>query len=336
MQIILPSIVIGAGHNATTATARIAERFRFDALIITSNKYAQLSDNGKDYNLESSIEHIRLKSNRILNPSYQIVRGLLFKELPSIKDKVSNYNTVVMVGDLAEKDGIAVLPMLTEMLASINKRVISLVVMPFSFERSMLFKSSVALRLIKARSKYTVIIDRDALLEISPEVSVDDSNAIIESTIFEVIDAMLARENVDDRDGMYVPTKSHICDSSANAHIRELLKQFYSCMQEKEVKRALLYITGSEMSIGAINSIARHLSTVLGCNIGIDVSILPKDNNARNGVMTLYEVKGTRFDAYDPLHAIAEDRVLDFSCEYGKGMLEDLWLGEFNIIDIDG
>ncbi len=332
MQMILPSVVIGAGHNAVTATSRIAERFALDALIIRSNQHKCSYD--KD--VSPSIEHIRLNSDRILNPSHQIVRGLLFKEMPSIKGKVSNYNTVLLIGDLAEKDGIAVLPMLAEILAGINKRIISVVAMPFSFEKSILFRSSIALRLIKAKSRCMVIIDRDALLDIAPEVSVDDSNAIISDTILEVVNAMLSREDVEDCDSVYVPTRSHLCSNDADTHVKELLKQFYSsCIEEKEVRRVLIHVIGSELSIGNINSMVKHLSVLLECKIGVDVSILYVDNNARSGVMTLYEVKGTRFDAYDPLHGIVGDRVLDFSCEYGKGVLEELWLEEFNIMDID-
>ncbi len=334
MQIILPSIVIGAGRNFANAVASIACRFNLDALIITSGKH---DPNTKGYNgLDGRIEHIRLDSKSVLNPSSSYIRRLLFKELHYIKDKISygNYNTVIIVGDLAEKDGIAVIPMLAEVFASMGKRILSFVAMPFRFEKSMLFKSSIALRLLRERSNCTVIIDKDALLECSPELKVNECYAIAEDVMLNAVYAMLGRDGSDH--GLYIANKAYIAkhsnDNATDNVMKELLTQLYSSnADDNDVSRALVNIVGSDLSINAINQISTYVNTVLGYNVSVDVSMLPTDN-ARSGVLTMYEVKRSRFDSYDPLSIVSN--TLDFSCEYGAGALAE-FEERLDIVDIE-
>ncbi len=333
MQITLPSIVICAGRNFADTAASIAGRFNLDALIITSSKH----DPDQGYNgLDSRIEHIRLDSKSILNPSSSYIRRLLVKELPHIKDKISycNYNTVIIVGDLAEKDGIAVMPMLAEVLASMGKRILSFVAMPFRFERSMLFKSSIALRLLRERSNCTVIIDKDALLESSPELKVNDCYAIAEDVMLNAVYAMLGRDDSDH--GLYIANKAYIAkdsnDNTTDNVMKELLTQLYSSNAD-DASRALVNIVGSDLSIGAINQISTYVNTVLGYNVSVDVSMLSTvDDNARSGVLTMYKVKSSRFDSYDPLNIVSN--TLDFSCEYGADALAE-FEEKLDIVDIE-
>lgn len=351
MQIILPSIVVGAGRNGAKVAVSIAKRFTFDALLITSNKY-DLNPKGNNRSYErldtiARIEHLWLDSKSILNPSSSYIRRLLFKELPYVKNRIgssdNNYNTVIIVGDLAEKDGIAIVPMLAEVLASMGKRILSFVTMPFSFERSVLFKSSIALRLLKEKSNCTVIIDKDAFLEYSPELSIDNCYAIAEDVMLEAVSAMLRREDSDDG-CLYIATKAYTTDSSNNDYssaadhaMKGLLTQLYSSGAEN-IRRALIHIVGSDLSIGAINYISKYVNTILGYNVSVDVNMLAStdDSNAKNGVLTLYEVKSTRFDAYDPLHIISKDMMLDFSCEYGAGVLAEFEERlDLDIVDIE-
>ena len=333
MQIILPSIVIGAGRNFANTAASIACRFNLDALIITSSKH----DPNQGYNrLDGRIEHVRLDSKSVLNPSSSYIRRLLFKELPYIKDKISycNYNTVIIVGDLAEKDGIAVMPMLAEVLASMGKRILSFVAMPFRFEKSMLFRSSIALRLLRERSNCTVIIDKDALLECTPELKVNDCYAIAEDVMLNSVYAMLRSDGSDN--GLYIVNKAYITkhsnDNVTDNVMKELLTQLYSSNVD-DVSRALVNIVGTDLSIGAINQISTYVNTVLGYNVSVDVSMLPAvDDNVRSGVLTIYEVKSSRFDSYDPLNIIS--KTLDFSCEYGADVLAESE-DRLDIVDIE-
>jgi len=333
MQIILPSIVVSAGRNFANTAASIACRFNLDALIITSSKH----DPNQGYNrLDGRIEHVRLDSKSVLNPSSSYIRRLLFKELPYIKDKISycNYNTVIIVGDLAEKDGIAVMPMLAEVFASMGKRILSFVAMPFRFEKSMLFKSSIALRLLRERSNCTVIIDKDALLECSPELKVNDCYAIAEDVMLNAVYAMLRSEGSDH--GLYIANKAYVAkhsnDNATDNVMKELLTQLYSSNAD-DVSRALVNIVGTDLSIGAINQISTYVSTVLGYNVSVDVSMLSiVDDNARSGVLTVYEVKSSRFDSYDPLNIVS--KTLDFSCEYGADVLTE-FEERLDIIDIE-
>ncbi len=329
MQIILPSIVVGAGRNFANAAASIACRFNLDALIITSSKH----DPNQGYNgLDGRIEHIRLDSKSVLNPSSSYIRRLLFKGLTYIKDKINNYNTVIIVGDLAEKDGIAVIPMLAEVFASMGKRILSFVAMPFRFEKSMLFKSSIALRLLRERSNCTVIIDKDALLECSPELKVNDCYAIAEDVMLNAVYAMLRSDGSDH--GLYIANKAYTTKhSNATDNVmKELLTQLYSSNAD-DASRALVNIVGSDLSIGAINQISTYVSTVLGYNVSVDVSMLSTvDDNARSGVLTVYEVKSSRFDSYDPLNIVS--KTLDFSCEYGSDALAE-FEERLDIIDIE-
>jgi len=283
MQLSLPSIVIGLGCTAYVKS--IAEHLKIDTILISSKCTSE------------GIRHLMIDSNGVMNPSMMMRRGLLFSKMQQIKSVVEGYRSVILVADLSDNDGVAFMPMIAESMNGMGKQVLSLVAMPFRFERSMLFKAGVALRLVKEMSDVTLIIDKNTLLEGDPELDIKGCNDIIGNVMRESIHAILY-SNVSEY-GVYIPT---LAGTDKPEHmVSRSLEDLYTTSMD--VKGILVYVNG-DISIGAIESIVKYLQNILGYGLHIDTCAVDDDDIDKSGVLVLYNVRSSRFDSYDPLSII--------------------------------
>jgi len=284
MQLSLPSIVIGLGRNSTLYVKSIAEHLKIDTMIISSKRTSE------------DIRHLMIDSKGTINPSTMIRRGLLFSKMQQIKSDVEGYRSVILVADLSDSDGVAFMPMIVESMNRMGKQILSLVAMPFRFERSMLFKAGVALRLVKEMSDVTLVVDKNALLEGDPELDIKGCNDIIGNVIRESIHAILY-SNVSEY-GVYIPT---LAGTDKPEHmVSRSLEELYTT--STDIKGILVYVNG-DISIGAIESIVRYLQNILGYGLHIDTCAVDDDID-KSGVLVLYNVRSSIFDSYDPLSMI--------------------------------
>jgi len=293
-----PVLVIGLGGAGSKLASQAKGFLNSDCLLI--------SDNQDDF--VSDCSNIPISTQGIINPSVQSIRGFAFQESEKIKAATENYSTIVMMANLAGKNGSAIAPVVSQIVKEANKSIISFAIMPFKFEKDRIFNSGVALKRVKANSDCTIIIDNDALLESNPDLTAKTCYDIANSAVLHVVNSLKSSD---------IPHQtSLISTGQATQDLEESLKgslkMLYENAPPNSVKRSILYVVGgNNVPVGMLNSISTITRGVLNEeNARVDIATSSSDESK---VVMLSLVQGeTRFDKYDPLGIIPEENTLDW------------------------
>ena len=114
-----------------------------------------------------------------------LIRGSALETSEKIKENISNYSTIILMSNLAGKDGAGIGPIVSRICNQEQKNLLSFAIMPFKFEKERIFQSGVALKRIRKDSRCTIVVDNDALLDSNPDLTqkqcYDISNKAIEN-----------------------------------------------------------------------------------------------------------------------------------------------------------
>jgi len=307
-----PVLVIGLGGAGIRLASDMREVLGADSLNISQDK--------KDVSEHNSI-HISTKS--IINPSVQLIRGCAMEQSEKIGSHVSEYETVVIVTNLAGKSGAALAPVVSSICKEQNKNVLSFAIMPFKFEKDRIFQSGISLKRLRMNSDSTIIIDNDAVLDSNPDLSPEKCYEITNSALKCITTSVKSSSFTDD---------TSILSSSRNTEnmeesVKNSIRMLYEDAPPNSIKRSMLYVYGAnKIPVGVINSI----SNILGGIFDEDDSQVDMSTSNNTNVVLLSAIQGeTRFDKYDPLGIISKDKTLDweepetsFNCELDLQQLE--------------
>ena len=307
-----PVLVIGLGGAGIRLASEMREVLGADSLKISQDK--------KDVSEHNSIH---ISTNSIINPSVQLIRGCAMEQSDKIAEHVSTYETVVIMANLAGKSGAALAPVVSSICKEQNKNVLSFAIMPFKFEKDRIFNSGISLKRLRTNSDSTIIIDNDAVLDSNPDLSVEKCYDITNEAIKCLTTSIKSSELSDDTNILASSRSANDMEDS----VKDSIRMLYEDAPPNSIKRSMLYVYGAnKIPVGVINSISNILGGIFDENNSqVDMSA---SNNTN--VVLLSAIQGeTRFDKYDPLGVISEDKTLDwdepetsFNCEMDLRQLE--------------
>ncbi|GIU71116.1 MAG: hypothetical protein KatS3mg003_0595 [Candidatus Nitrosocaldaceae archaeon] len=239
-------------------------------------RYDSIDESIIDGILSPAISELRYKINIIKN---------------DIIEEIGEEN-VLLIGDLSEKISIASLPLLTYFLKEEGKEVYSIVTMPYRFENR-LYEAKQALLHIHDYADCNIVIDKDALLQTNPDLTIEGCNNIIGRTIISISNIMLAKE-LEHKDNMLALS----INPDIEIAFRDAIKMLYANHEPDEITDALIYVYGKDTKIGDINKIVKYANDTLS-NASICVSL----NENGNGIILLTK-SDLKFEKYDPLSKI--------------------------------
>jgi len=307
-----PVLVIGLGGAGIKLASEMREVLGADSLKISQDK--------KDISEHNSIH---ISTNSIINPSVQLIRGCAMEQSEKIAQHISAYETVIIMANLAGKSGAALAPVVSSICKEQNKNVLSFAVMPFKFEKDRIFNSGISLKRLRMNSDSTIIIDNDAVLDSNPDLSAEKCYEITNNAIKCLAASIKSSALSDD---------TNILSSSRSAEnmedsLKDSIRMLYEDAPPNSIKRSMLYVYGaSKIPVGVINSI----SNILGGIFNENDSQVDMSSSNNTSVVLLSAIQGeTRFEKYDPLGMISEDKTLDwdepetsFNCEMDLPQLE--------------
>ena len=310
-EIAEPVLVIGLGGAGSKLATELKEVMNSDCLCISNDK-KDLSGNS-----------IEISTKSIINPSIQLIRGCALEHTDEITKCISNYETIIIMANLAGKAGAALSPIVSSVCKEQNKNVLSFAIMPFKFQKDRIFQSGISLKRLRANSDCTIIVDNDALLDSNPDLSAEKCYEITNNAIKCLATSIKSSALADD---------TNILSSSRNAEnmedsVKDSIRMLYEDAPPNSIKRSMLYVYGaSKIPVGVINSISNILGGIFDEN---DSQVDMSSSNNTN-VVLLSAIQGeTRFEKYDPLGMISEDKTLDwdepetsFNCEMDLPQLE--------------
>jgi cell division protein FtsZ len=278
-----------------------------------------ISHDQKDLTAENSI---KIPTKSVVNPSTHLIRGSTLETSDEIKKNITNYSTIILMGNLAGKAGTGIGPIVSKICKQEQKNLLSFTIMPFKFEKERIFQSGIALKRIRQDSKCTIVVDNDALLDSNPDLTqkqcYDISNIAIES----MIHSLKSSEISEDINILSTSKSTDDIESS----LKNSLRMLYEDAPPNSIKRSMLYVYGgNNIPVGVLNTI----SNITGGTFDED-SIHVEMSSEESKVVMLSSIQGeTRFDKYDPLGIISTENTIDWdepessiNCELDLKQLE--------------
>jgi cell division protein FtsZ len=275
-------------------------------LINVEHDFLLISNHKEELQICNSL-HIDCKS--WINPSTYKIRSFLELHKEEISLKLSKYQTIILVTSLGEKTGIAIAPIISHIAKRIlKKRVISVVTMPFGHEKDKLFQASISLKRISLDSDINFVVDNDAYVEINPHLTVEDCLKISDEIVLNTI-KLIPEITLNLGTNLVSGT---LKENSIEVGIKDLTAQLYSSLGTSSITKSILYVNGARNEpIGRLNEILSNFQNSMEGDTN-DVSFVITDSS-RNNMHLIASIKGiTKFDSYDPLNLIPDEKVLDW------------------------
>jgi len=303
VEIKTPIILVGVGGAGAKLAAQARTKLNAQCLLISNDK------NDLNY---SGCESMLIDVKQLLNPSPNSIRGTVLESCDSIMDKLNGSSTVIVIGNLAGKAGIAIAPLIAKMAKQMKKNVVSFVIMPFKFETNKLFSAGVSLRRVKESSDCLVIVDNDALLFNNPDLTPQDCYRITNDALLEVVGSLANGISLNEEMNVLCTSKDSVSD--AESALKDSIKMLYSDVNPDNVKRAMLYVIGGDrVPVGVLNALVNSVHNILGENgAEVGLSLASSGSKGLKVLLMASVLEQTRFDDYDPLNILPNDSVLDW------------------------
>ncbi len=307
-----PVLVVGLGGAGIKLASEMREVLDADSLKISHDK--------KDVSEHNSI-HISTKS--IINPSVQLIRGCAMEQCDKIAEHLSTYETVVIMANLAGKSGAALAPVVSSICKEQNKNVLSFAIMPFKFEKDRIFQSGISLKRLRINSDSTIIIDNDAILDSNPDLNAQKCYDITNNAIKCLTTSIKSSSLTDDTNILSTSRSTKNMEDS----VKDSIRMLYEDAPPNSIKRSMLYVyRASKIPVGVIHSI----SNILGDIFNENNSEVDMATSSNTNIVLLSAIAGeTRFEKYDPLGMISNEKTLDwdepetsFNCDLDLQQIE--------------
>jgi cell division protein FtsZ len=302
LEIRQPIIIVGIGGAGSKLAVNSSKLLGCRCILISHDKE----------DLDENHDTILINSSSWINPSTYKLRSFAQSSASGIRSAVKESHTIIVIGNLAGKAGTAIAPIVCReaRLSSVNT-VISIVIMPFKFEKNRIFHAGVSLKRIRDLSNVTIVIDNDALLDNNPESSSEECYEVTNRSVYEVISSI--------SNGYIKPTTSllgisKISAVNAESSARDSLGMLLESVDQTSAKREIIHVIGGEdVPLGVLSSLVGNLQGGFkeGTDNAISVLLSSSDNL---GVHLMASTKGkTRFDKYDPISEhIPKENMLDW------------------------
>jgi cell division protein FtsZ len=300
------SLIIGVGEAASKITLDIIKEVNTEYLLLNSK-----------HNSKYTIKNIIIDTTSWINPPIYKIRESLMGNLDKILSIVSNYSNIIIIGNLASKFGIAIIPLLTNIVHNMGeKEIMSFVIMPFGFEKGRIFHSGVSLSFINNYSNSTVIVDNDSFLKNNPELSIPECFGITNNAIKDVITSSF---------GKGFPNDFNViasCKESEN--IEEVFNNSVAMFNNSNIEtieKTFMYIYPAKEKIDKIDNIIKTVEKITNESEN-EISIITNTGDLTK-IHLVVRTNDVLFSSYDPLNQfILNKNFLDFEPETNQNIKE--------------
>lgn len=318
LKIKKPILAIGLGGAGSRLVTKVGELLNCDQMMISNDVNDFVSSPKQDNN---SAKMIKIDTGAVLNPTVNLVRTAAYNEIDQIREYISGYPTVILIGNLAGKAGCAISPVISKACNAEGANMISFAIMPFGYEKSQLFVAGVSLRRLRESSASTIVLDNDSLLESNPDLTQRECYDIADVAILYVLGSIDKSDLEIGDDSILVASRNR---EMLEESLQDALKTLYGSASPNTVKHSMLYVVGGEnMPAGMLRTAAMLTEGVFTNSkrtrfdtsqyISANTRSVSAATGDKSRIVMLSTVqKMSKFEKYDPLGAIPNDKMLDW------------------------
>jgi cell division protein FtsZ len=303
-------LIIGIGETGSKITLDIIKEINSEYLLLNTKK-----------NSKYIAKNIIIDTKSWINPPIYKIRESFLQQLDNIYSIVNNYTKIIIIGNLASKLGIAIVPLLTNLLyKNGEKEIFSFIIMPFGFEKGKIFHSGVSLSFVNTYSNSTIIVDNNSFLKNNPELSFPECFRITNNAIKDIIISSYGKGFPDDFN--IIAT----CKESDN--IEEVFSNSLSMSNNSEIKaveKTFMYIYPAKEKMDKIDSLIKTVERIADESDN-EINIISNTDKLTK-IHLMIKTNNLLFSSYDPLNQfISVKNFLDFEPETKQDIPEISYL----------
>jgi cell division protein FtsZ len=312
----LNTCIIGVGNAGIKITKEVLERVNLDYLLLENRSS---TDSDFDNKIEITIP------TRI-NPSLDHIRKALLDSSEDILSKVNQYQSIIIVGNLASKFGSAVLPVLSQMLRDkINREIICLTILPFGFEKEKLFRCGVSLSFLCKLVNSVIVIDNNAVIRNDNDISIDQCYKITNTAIVDIIVQSLIK-SFPEKLNFVISNKS---TNGIKSAFIETMAQLTQKIDINSIQKCSLYLYQPTEKISIVKNVIETANNMFS-EAEQEINILEEGNDITK-CHILVKTNKDIISGYDPLNfLIPRSNILDFEPEIA---MDDIQIPNFKDIE---
>jgi cell division protein FtsZ len=312
----LNTCIIGVGNAGIKITTEVLETINLDYLFLENYP-------STDSEVDKKID-IKIPSR--INPSLDLIRKTLLEATDDILSKVNQYQSIIIVGNLASKFGSAVLPVLSQMLKNnMNREIICLTILPFGFEKEKLFRCGVSLSFLCKFVDSIIVIDNNAIIRNGNDISIEQIYKITNTAIVDII-VQSVTKSFPEKFNFVTSNKS--AEGLKNAFI-ETMAQLTQKIDINSIQKCSLYLYQPTEKISLMKNVIEVANNLLS-EVEKEVNILEGRNDTTK-CHILVKTNKDLVSEYDPLNSlIPKKNILDFEPEIA---MEDIQFSYFKDIE---
>jgi len=312
----LNTCIIGVGNAGIKITTEVLERVNVDYLFLENKTSTSTNYKNK----------IVISVPSIINPTLDQIRKTFLESSKDILSKVNQYQSIIIVGNLASKFGSAVLPVLSQMLKNnINREIICLTILPFGFEKEKLFRCGVSLSFLCKLVSSVIVIDNNAIIRNDTDISIDQCYKITNTAIVDIIVQSLIKS---------FPEKLNFVNSNISTNgIKNAFIETMAKLTEKiditSIQKCSLYLYQPTERVSIMKNLIETANNLFS-EAEQDINILEEGNDITK-CHILVKTNKDIISGYDPLNfLIPKKNILDFEPEIA---MDDVKLPYFKDIE---
>ncbi|MEM2955323.1 MAG: hypothetical protein QXM25_01230 [Nitrososphaerales archaeon] len=306
-----------------SAGCRILSHIHRSSTLI--EKFAYVSCDEQDLGYSPLGEKILIDSDINSPKSPSAIRGIANNHLDQIRKFLVDSKYVFIVSGLGGNIGSGLSPLLAKIAKENQVTVVSIVAMPFRFEKNKHFYAGVALRQIRRMSDAVVIIDNDSLLERAPKEPMLDVYALMNEKISNALNKLVEPpqgkevgvglktfiETIN-REGYAILT---VCESfkATEEALVGASQSIHQIAELKQASNAILCITSNgKVSTEDVAASISKLGSLFGDgSMEIQYGISTNDKQGLTAILLTSGFKNTKFSDYDPMAKVLKGIEMD-------------------------
>lgn len=298
---------------------------------ISIDNYAYMSCEKQDLKCSSAGKSLFIDIGFRGKSTPSHIRGVAQKYMREIRRILSGSRLVFLVAGLGGSTGSGLIPLVAEVAKEEGVLTISIIAMPFGFEKSKHFYAGVSLKNVRKNSDAVIIIDNDIISSDKEQMPISRFYSLVN----ERISAALSRI-VDSSGELSVGLNSMVdtitnngytilsigTSSSINKAEEATVKaveSVYGIVEPEEASSAILYLVGDKsIAANELNTSTSRLNTMLGKGaLEVHQGFSTSGGETMTAILLASGFKTTKFDDYDPLEKILHNRQIDSDMECG-------------------
>lgn len=308
-----------------SAGSRIASLMSKESLFV--DKFLFISCDKSDFVFAGENKKILVETPVGQKLTPPLVRGFALKYLEQIKSDLEEARIVFVISGLGGATGSGLSPLVAELAAELGKLTVSIAVMPFEFEKKLLYNAGVALRWLRRFSKGVIVVDNNNLFKVSSNtLSIQEIYSIANHECVRALSALFQRQNQSNlalgvnkvlsavvRNGYSLLS---ISNSESPEKTEEALAgailSIGKIAQPSEAEKAIIVLDSDRCLPASDVALAvSRFGSMINSNVDVDYTVVQTGASQLQVSIVASGFKTTKYDNFDPLYKIFRGQNLE-------------------------